>query len=371
MSSTGWISAFISCIAFGSFAVPVKVKRARECNVDPLVFQSYKTFMCFITSFLTIPIFKVDFNFTPYGIVSGIFWVPAGVAAIYAVQNAGLAVSQGLWSSIIVLVSFTWGIFFFHEQVRSVGMASLAVFLMIAGLWGMSFFSSGTSDDDANSSILEHDVVETMDVPPTAGEGRLEMSTRDQYEGVDSTDVFEDDDSGNSTMVKIESDFKRKRRFGLLAAVFNGVWGGSVMVPMQFAPKEASGAGFVVSFGIGASIVTLILWLLRLIHDCYLSDWDYKRAYQSLPSFHLERMWLPGGIAGLLWSIGNMASMISVKYLGEGVGYSLTQSSMLVSGLWGIFFFREVKCANTRLKWFCSAVITLIGILLLSYEHQS
>jgi glucose uptake protein GlcU len=116
MSSTGWMSAFISCIAFGSFAVPVKVKRARECNVDPLVFQSYKTFMCFITSFLTIPIFNVDFNFTPYGIVSGIFWVPAGVAAIYAVQNAGLAVSQGLWSSIIVLVSFTWGIFFFMNK---------------------------------------------------------------------------------------------------------------------------------------------------------------------------------------------------------------------------------------------------------------
>ena len=36
-----------------------------------------------------------------------------------------------------------------------------------------------------------------------------------------------------------------------------------MMVPMQFAPKEASGAGFVVSFGIGASIVTLILWLLN------------------------------------------------------------------------------------------------------------
>mmetsp|Transcript_29078 Transcript_29078/g.43941 ORF Transcript_29078/g.43941 Transcript_29078/m.43941 type:complete len:92 (+) Transcript_29078:674-949(+) len=90
-----------------------------------------------------------------------------------------------------------------------------------------------------------------------------------------------------------------------------------------------------------------------------------------LPSFHFKVMWLPGCIAGTLWSIGNVGSIISVHRLGEGVGYSVVQASMFVSGLWGIFWYKEVKGFWERIKWFCSAIVTLIGILLLSYEHGS
>ena len=46
-------------------------------------------------------------------------------------------------------------------------------------------------------------------------------------------------------------------------------------------------------------------------------------------SFYIRKMWLYGGTCGLLWSIGNVFSIIAVDYLGEGVGYSATQSAML------------------------------------------
>jgi len=139
---------------------------------------------------------------------------------------------------------------------------------------------------------------------------------------------------------------------------------------MQFAPAQASGSGYVVSFAIGASIITLLLWAIRFATLLYQSDMNISRSLNALPSLHLRTMWLPGGIAGTLWSIGNIASMISVHNLGEGIGYSLTQSSMLVSGCWGIFFFQEVKSKNMKIKWLLSALVTLIGILLLSYEHK-
>jgi glucose uptake protein GlcU len=74
-------------------------------------------------------------------------------------------------------------------------------------------------------------------------------------------------------------------------------------------------------------------------------------------------------MSGILWSIGNMASMISVTYLGEGVGYSMTQSAMLVSGLWGIFLFKEITNAAAIRGWLASACLTIAGILLLSYNH--
>lgn len=82
-------------------------------------------------------------------------------------------------------------------------------------------------------------------------------------------------------------------------------------------------------------------------------------------------MWLPGTMSGLLWSVGNICSMISVQYLGEGIGYSVIQSSMLVSGLWGIFYYSEVKGITTRLKWFIAAIVTVASILVLSYQHKS
>jgi hypothetical protein len=51
------------------------------------------------------------------------------------------------------------------------------------------------------------------------------------------------------------------------------------------------------------------------------------------------------------------------------------QSSFLlhlstVSGLWGIFYFHEVEGAATIAKWFLSASVTVLGILLLSIEHH-
>jgi len=140
---------------------------------------------------------------------------------------------------------------------------------------------------------------------------------------------------------------------------------------MQFAPPEASGIGYVVSFAIGASIVTILLWILRFCHGWYKNDGhSMMHAYNSLPPLHLKIMWAPGGLAGTLWSIGNIASMVSVQNLGEGVGYSVTQASMLCSGLWGIFYFNEIVSRDMRIKWFASAIITVAGILLLSHEHE-
>ena len=50
----GWAAAVLSMLAFGSFGAPIKSDAAKSVNVDPLVFQSYKTFVCFATSWLVL-----------------------------------------------------------------------------------------------------------------------------------------------------------------------------------------------------------------------------------------------------------------------------------------------------------------------------
>eukprot|EP00568_Trieres_chinensis_P015643 CAMPEP_0183325592 /NCGR_PEP_ID=MMETSP0160_2-20130417/79959_1 /TAXON_ID=2839 ORGANISM="Odontella Sinensis, Strain Grunow 1884" /NCGR_SAMPLE_ID=MMETSP0160_2 /ASSEMBLY_ACC=CAM_ASM_000250 /LENGTH=130 /DNA_ID=CAMNT_0025493399 /DNA_START=32 /DNA_END=421 /DNA_ORIENTATION=- len=130
----------------------MKSDAANRADIDPLVFQSYKTIAVLLTSPLVPLFFGWQYLvFTPWGIVSGIFWVPAGVAAVYAVRSpAGLAASQGTWSSIIVLVSFFWGSVIFREAVRSVWGACAGIGLMVTGLWGMSYYSSSEEFDSAD-----------------------------------------------------------------------------------------------------------------------------------------------------------------------------------------------------------------------------
>jgi hypothetical protein len=138
---------------------------------------------------------------------------------------------------------------------------------------------------------------------------------------------------------------------------------------MKYAPPGAGGATYVVSFAIGATIVTAALWCGRYLYLCQ-KECSFSKAYARLPSFHFRQMWLAGGLCGLLWSIGNFFSILSVQYLGEGVGYSVVQLNLLVSGVWGIAYFGEVQGKVTIAKWFASAVIAVLGILLLSYEHH-
>ena len=97
---------------------------------------------------------------------------------------------------------------------------------------------------------------------------------------------------------------------------------------MKFCPDNTTGVGYLMSFAIGATLVTMSLWLLRFVYHWTKLN-DAKAAYQALPSMHLKEMWLPGCFSGLLWSFGNFFSFISVYYLGQGVGYSVTQAAML------------------------------------------
>mmetsp|Transcript_19841 Transcript_19841/g.36123 ORF Transcript_19841/g.36123 Transcript_19841/m.36123 type:complete len:89 (-) Transcript_19841:177-443(-) len=81
-------------------------------------------------------------------------------------------------------------------------------------------------------------------------------------------------------------------------------------------------------------------------------------------------MWLPGATAGSLWSLGNVGSIVAVEHLGQGVGYSASQAALLISGFWGIFYFKEVTKPATIGKWFLSAFVAIAGILLLGYESS-
>jgi glucose uptake protein GlcU len=365
----GWLAVFISCLAFGSFAVPMKAPSVLKVNVHPLVFQTYKTFWVFVTSWVTA--FWVPVTFTPWGLVSGLSWVPAGVAAVVSVQHVGLGVGQGTWSSVIVLVSFSWGVFYFGEPLYSYPMSVFGLLSLMGGVAGMAHFSTQE---------------ETVDVGEKRGsEGRplvgkyVELgqpSSADEISGRNLlTSAASSNKSGRGTKSYLGCNcFSRwsRRQIGLGAALFNGIWGGSNMVPLRIVQQHSSeersgsvpsGVGFVISFAVGSALVNLLMWAVLYVHRRFVTG-------DQMPSLHLKAMVVPGAIAGCLWSLGNVMAMLAVLALGEAVGYSCVQASILVSGLWSIFYYNELTDQRRIKYWLGSAVLALVGIITLSQMIQ-
>jgi hypothetical protein len=226
--------------------------------------QSYKTLMCLLTSWLVL--LWEPFSYTPWGIVSGLFWVPGGVATVFAIKNAGLAIAIGVGGSCIVLVSFTWGILVFGEHVHSRIQACMAVALMLIGLVGMAYYSAPTvahadlapiiaeSQEGvlavSGTTIRTYQEVELEDrsAPDNTEPYRDEPTLDDEMADVDETKLeltlpnpavtsrFAQVDGIQENLAKETAHIyfcgvRWQRRFlGVLAAAFNGCYGGSIMV---------------------------------------------------------------------------------------------------------------------------------------------
>lgn len=443
----GWNAAMCAIVANGSYGVPIKSETCQRLNIDPLVFQTYKTIMCLLFSFSVVWAMEIPIVISPWGIVSGLFWVPGGVATILAVKLCGLSLAVAVGNSLIALVSFVWGVFIFEEKVHSKPIACLAIVLMMTGFTGMSFFSSGekqnqvgepisslkepllenkqdkvagakkldeeASDSDEwcdtdsagsdttslSSASLDTTVSSCRDSPQTRPEPKIlrrrGSTVNDQYNNNNTSPrvllfsavtglPLRATPEGCTTLATITSSPPPGRESpkpgtvkifgrevssflaGLTIAAMGGIWGGSIMIPMKLCDESISGLGYLASFSSGATLVTLACWVFRFFGTMGRRR-SIDETYKLMPSFHLKEMWFLGGLSGLLWSTGNLFGILAVHHIGS-VGYCVAQSSMLVAGMWGIFYFGEVKGKAMIAKWFMAAFTTISGIILLAYE---
>ena len=88
----GWVFAFVAAVSYGSYGVPIK--HTKHIDVDPFVFQSYKTFVMFITCWGVLFLGE-EICFTRWGLLSGFMWIVGGVGGIYGIRMAGLAIAVG------------------------------------------------------------------------------------------------------------------------------------------------------------------------------------------------------------------------------------------------------------------------------------
>lgn len=149
----------------------------------------------------------------------------------------------------------------------------------------------------------------------------------------------------------------------MVCALIMGVMNGSLMVPFTLFVRDQEGQGsdgsvvelgYLVSFAIGIAIVTPPIFAIFFL------------LARQRPVFHFKVAVLPGLTTGILWSFGNFCSLYATLYLGSTVGYPLTQSCIVISALWGVFYFKEIHGAAIFVLAFSTAVV-LGGAAMLTY----
>jgi len=314
-----------SNIFFGSFGVPIKSPAVVAAKVDPVVFQLYKSTACFTTCWLAL--LYVDFKITIWGFVGAAIWVVNGTLAILAIQKAGLGVAQSTWSGLSIFVSFFWGAVVFGEPVRSMTSCLFALVLMAAGMLGLALAASGKFKETAHLKGEEEEEALLL-----AEDGK----DNDKYSRC------------NNQNFKV----------GMAAAVYVGIANGSFMTPLKYANQEVTGLEYLISFGIGSMLMTIIMAV------CYFA---FRHMIgRPIPSLHLDVAAKPALLTGLMWSCGNVCSIFATEYLGIAVGWPLVQCNLLVSNFWGIFYYEEISGKRSIVAFMGSALVLLSGVVVLS-----
>lgn len=347
-----YVAVLVSWVCFGSFAVPMKWQSVVDAKVHPLVFQCYKTWWTFVTSHAVL-LFGEPYRLTWWGLASGLSWVPAGVAAVLAVRHVGIAYAQAVWQVTIIGSSFVWGFVVLQdESVRDWPGTILAVLCLIFGVVGMTLSFS----------------IKKAQTEPLEPEVRQQHVNGNRDHSLEESAGSEGRPSLEQGLVALQDGSQAPSRtpevsmcVGLAAALFNGLWGGANLVPSHF--SSLHGTEFVLSFATGAAVVNLVmLGVYALFCRIYLRT--------PMPSLELRVMALPGFLSGTLWSIGNFCSLYVVSsVLGQGIGYALIQSSVMVSGLWGILFYKEMS-GRPVLYWSLCCLVCTVGVVLLAYERK-
>lgn len=252
-------------------------------------------------------------------------WVPAGMAAVCAVQNAGISCGQSIWQGTIILNSFVWGLFILKDtHFHNNYIGGFLIFGLIVSVVGMTLCFAKKS-------------TENQRVQPSMDESLTSVGS-----------VKSHNDQGSMVL-------------GVGAALFNGIWGGANLVPSKYSPYH--GIRYALSYSYGAAIANICLLiayaLLQLIYG------------RPFPSFHFRVMAFPGFLSGCAWSAGNFCSLYAVNALGEGIGYSLIQASVIISGAWGIILYGELSGYRILIWSFflLICVATMVGLALEKSSH--
>ena len=149
---------------------------------------------------------------------------------------------------------------------------------------------------------------------------------------------------------------------GIFCAINVGVLNGSLMMPLKCfdkggcalfphpyeGPAGLAAINFLPSLCIGLALVTPAAFLAFYL----LKGGDNVNLHFGVAA-------LPGTLTGVFWACGNFASFYASVFLGQTIGFPLTQTCICVNCLWGVYYYGEIK-GRSKLLFLAAGVATII-----------
>ncbi len=275
----GFVFAVIAAVCNGSFLVPFKAKAVMELRVDPLIFQIYASIGIFIASwFLVIFIqFNPDFvsgtstqfTFVPLAAVAGCFVVLSMTFSFFATRIIGVALAQGIFGGLAIIVSYIWGSLLFHEEASSPALSVFGIIFIVLGIAAIGackeisdfithrFPSLASRLPSVASSRSQHvtKVLEDNEwgISPTTNSREMEQEVRNNDQEDHNASLVHSRQQSHHSSLSISLIIKADKSeflFGVAYAVLCGIFGGSSLVPLYYIPNEHAGFAMFPAFGV-------------------------------------------------------------------------------------------------------------------------
>lgn len=287
-----------------------------------MVFQLYYSLGIFVCNWLLLT--YNEFKFSYHGILGACLWVPGNVFAIFGIKYIGMSVASGLWSGLIILVSFCWGAIVFQDPIKNIWLTLFGIFMLFIGILGLALCKTGNKTVNQQQQLDQKEQFSTVfsleELPEmTAPSSKTLQSTPESPIAQDTkttlTPELEDYMSASEVAVNVstpeipvkpsaeESDAidaasprtkaqrlvsivkkSKDTLIGAFCVIMVGICCGSMMVPSRY--DKWTGILFALSFAVGCMIITPILFVI------------YFLVKREMPKMQLKQGLLPGMASG-------------------------------------------------------------------------
>ena len=295
--------------------------------------------------------------FEPLGLLGGASVFCATVFVFIAVRHLGVAVEPSLVAASFVTCSLGTSLLFLDVAVTSAGSLVLALCLIISGSAGVAQ-SRRFSNHSGNikSGHLDYATAVTRDPMPESEEEQSSDAAPQDVVAVRAVQLETEGLSSVDTRVSVSLVT------GVVAAIAVGFFGS--MVPFLAKVSKATTGidewSLLPSVGLGLFLSTLVGIPCRL-------QVSHAMGIPPVPAGQYSTVCGAGLLSGALWGGGNVLLNLG---LGSGVALpvasSIYQCAVLVGGMWGILWFRELTGAIAVGTFFASAIGVVVGIVLLA-----
>jgi uncharacterized membrane protein YpjA len=372
-ASTAWGLCLFGGLCGGTYPVFIKVPRVINAKVHPVVFQSYKSFWVFVLAWAFLAVNAIRqkplFEFTYWAVLGASLWVPAGFFYIFAVTACGLSTTAVLTSGTSTVVQFVVSLLMKEKVMVAHGesgylLAPWYLAGVVVGMFGLILapkmnLQCGSSAHQTKALI---------------GKKGEQDEDEESFDQTTMSTIGE----GVSFVVAQERRTSSQREFvaGVVLAVLAGLFAGGKYCMSTIGKRVERDSqdpqfvkdtlfnvfqSYMMSFGLGCIISNVIY---NVIFVCFL-----KARRQELPRAEFSVMSVYGFLAGLFW-FGSYIGGQGANDLGSAALFGPANSAcnLIVAGLWGLLWYREVRNPRNIALWVTSAAVTIFFMVMLSFE---